>query len=117
MTKLQNVTAWTARRAGGRITINGKTDDGEPIKLVGVDTIAPSAAGNAAIATRKDGQTFRLCTAGVDGTLPEALTRHLRPATLDAMLDDLEDGSSTERSPGEIDGLISQLRTLRDTLG
>lgn len=50
MLKLRN---WTAKRAGGRITINAvsvKTDD--PIKIVGVDQISVTKGGKI-IATRE----------------------------------------------------------------
>jgi hypothetical protein len=32
---------WTARRAGGRITVTGKDEGGKDAKIVGVDTIEP----------------------------------------------------------------------------
>ncbi len=58
---------WTARRAGGRITITGKdADDGEPIKIVGVDRIeagAKHALGGPAkppVATDKSGDRYEL---------------------------------------------------------
>lgn len=36
------LTDWKAKRAGGRITITGKDEEGEDIKVVGVDTIEAS---------------------------------------------------------------------------
>lgn len=58
MTKL---TDWTAKRAGGRITING-TDakTGEPRKVVGVDTITAAKAGKSPVAVDKDGARYEL---------------------------------------------------------
>jgi hypothetical protein len=59
MIKLIN---WTARRAGGRITINGvNAADGQPLKVVGVDKITPSKE-MGCIATRQDGTEFALVT-------------------------------------------------------
>lgn len=37
------LTNWTARRAGGRITVTGTGQDGKPAKIVGVDSIQPRA--------------------------------------------------------------------------
>lgn len=54
------VSNWKARRAGGRITINGVTQDGNPIKIVGVDEIAAGKNGKPPIATDKDGTTYQL---------------------------------------------------------
>lgn len=40
---------WTAKRAGGRITITGVNDQGQPRKVVGVDSIDSSPGGPMAI--------------------------------------------------------------------
>lgn len=61
MKQLKN---WTARRAGGRITINGvDAQTGNPIKVVGVDTI--EAGSPFPIATHKDGEKFELGSVAV----------------------------------------------------
>lgn len=50
---------WKARRAGGRITVNGKNaDNGLAQKIVGVDVIEPRDG--KIIATDKDGQEHEL---------------------------------------------------------
>lgn len=54
---------WKARRAGGRITINGRKalqdgSAGDPIKLVGVDAIEPRDG--KVIAIDKDGTEHEL---------------------------------------------------------
>lgn len=49
---------WTAKRAGGRITLTGVAHDGLTLKVVGVDTITGSARG--IIATHKSGQNYQL---------------------------------------------------------
>lgn len=55
LTKLKD---WTAKRAGGRITIAGvNVDTGKPQKVVGVDQIA---AGTPPVATDKSGMRFAL---------------------------------------------------------
>jgi hypothetical protein len=52
---------WTAKRAGGRITITGvDADAGGPVKIVGVDKIAAGKGGTMPIATDKDGKTYDL---------------------------------------------------------
>ena len=43
---------WKARRAGGRITINGFGEGGNPVKIVGVDVIEPR--GSSIVAVDKD---------------------------------------------------------------
>lgn len=45
---METLKNWTAKRAGGRITITGETADGKPRKVVGVDTIE---AGGATVGT------------------------------------------------------------------
>jgi hypothetical protein len=59
------ITKWTARRAGGRITINGwEQAEGEKvghsIKIVGVDTIEAGKDGGNPVATDKDGERYEL---------------------------------------------------------
>jgi hypothetical protein len=55
---MHTLTQWKARRAGGRITINGRELDGDPGKIVGVDVIEPR--GGLIIATDKNGVDHRL---------------------------------------------------------
>lgn len=55
---MDKITNWKARRAGGRITINGVDDTGQPFKLVGVDMIE-SRSGKV-IATDRGGEEFEL---------------------------------------------------------
>lgn len=38
---MHTLTNWKARRAGGRITVNGTEADGSAGKIVGVDVIEP----------------------------------------------------------------------------
>jgi len=54
------ITDWRAKRAGGRITITGKTVKGEDIKIVGVDVIESRKVVVAPLATAKDGRTYEL---------------------------------------------------------
>lgn len=53
---------WTAKRAGGRITVYGFTDDEEHrgVKVVGVDCITGNSDRKYCIATTKDGEEIRL---------------------------------------------------------
>jgi hypothetical protein len=53
---------WTAKRAGGRITVYGKTKAGDVRRLVGVDRIQPggTAEGNRVFAIDKDGCKYVL---------------------------------------------------------
>jgi hypothetical protein len=52
---------WTARRAGGRITVTGKDEQGQDAKIVGVDTIEPHYGGRECVqATDRDGVTHEL---------------------------------------------------------
>lgn len=53
-----HLTNWKARRAGGRITINGTGEDGKPAKIVGVDVIEP--LGGKIVATDKNGESHTL---------------------------------------------------------
>lgn len=39
---MHTLTDWTAKRAGGRITVYGKDDNGQDAKVVGVDRIEGS---------------------------------------------------------------------------
>lgn len=61
MTDVFKITDWKARRSGGRITINGKDEAGQPFKAPNIDTIEPTPAG--IIATDKGGDRFLLATA------------------------------------------------------
>lgn len=49
---------WKAKRAGGRITVYGKTKDGSAAKIVGVDKIEP--LGSRIIATDKHNEEHDL---------------------------------------------------------
>lgn len=53
-----HLTNWKARRAGGRITINGTDPEGNAAKIVGVDVIEPFKGG--VIATDKSGAIHKL---------------------------------------------------------
>lgn len=57
-----HLTDWKARRAGGRITVNGKDEQGKPAKIVGVDVIEPRTLNGVAgiYATDKSGDVHRL---------------------------------------------------------
>lgn len=50
--------SWKAKRAGGRITVTGvDTTSGQPVKIVGIDTIE---AGKPVVAVDKDGNRHEL---------------------------------------------------------
>jgi hypothetical protein len=55
---------WKAKRAGGRITIYGQNESGQPARVVGVDVIdAPNINANGhanPVATDKDGRRYAL---------------------------------------------------------
>lgn len=53
---------WTAKRAGGRITVYGEDDSGVSTKIVGVDRIEPRDMGGriAVIATDKNNTIHEL---------------------------------------------------------
>lgn len=52
---------WTAKRAGGRITVYGKDESGKDAKIVGVDAIEPHYGGrNCVQALDKDGHSHEL---------------------------------------------------------
>lgn len=57
-----HLTAWKARRAGGRITITGLGEDGAPAKIVGVDMIYPDtdSMGSFCAAKDKNGEVHKL---------------------------------------------------------
>ncbi|MBZ9856724.1 hypothetical protein LB566_23310 [Mesorhizobium sp. CA13] len=58
---MEKIVDWTARRAGGRITINGfDAETRVPVKIVGVDEIVAGRDGKPPIATDKDGDAFYL---------------------------------------------------------
>lgn len=48
---------WTAKRAGGRITLTGVDETGAPRKIVGIDTIT---FGKPPVATHKSGDVYLL---------------------------------------------------------
>jgi hypothetical protein len=54
--------SWTARRAGGAITVSGKRKDGNAVKLVGVETIttAETDEGEITVAVMPDGVKHEL---------------------------------------------------------
>ncbi|WP_422057363.1 hypothetical protein [Sphingomonas sp.] len=60
-----HLTSWKARRAGGRITINGKDEQGKDAKIVGVDVIEPRIFNGVPgiYATDKNGDVHRLMAA------------------------------------------------------
>lgn len=59
-----HLTNWKARRAGGRITVNGTLPDGTPGKIVGVDVIVPGPREAAyCVATDKNGVEHHLAHA------------------------------------------------------
>jgi hypothetical protein len=56
MTRIKN---WEAKRAGGRITVNGvDAETNKPLKVAGIDVIEPIAG--KAIATHKGGDKYEL---------------------------------------------------------
>ena len=68
MQEFETIYSWTAKRAGGRITIYGKTREGNPRRLVGVDFIelnsnrASGEIDNRVRAQDKDGVNYWLST-------------------------------------------------------
>ncbi|MBR2689206.1 MAG: hypothetical protein IKE42_15240 [Aquamicrobium sp.] len=56
---MNKLLGWTAKRAGGRITINAFDAEGKPIKVVGVDKIT-GGQGVPTIATDKKGECHEL---------------------------------------------------------
>lgn len=54
---MEKITGWTAKRAGGRITILHATG-----KIVNVDTIVPGGIGQPAVATDKNGTQYALAS-------------------------------------------------------
>lgn len=81
MRRLKN---WTAKRAGGRITIDGvDAETGKPVKVAGVDTIDPSETNP--IAAHKDGEHFELLPVG--GGLRERIKAILDVGTGDPAKD------------------------------
>lgn len=58
MEKLKN---WTAKRAGGRITIVGSdVETGTSVKIVGVDQIAAGKNGKPPVAVDRNGERYEL---------------------------------------------------------
>lgn len=58
---MDTLKSWTARRSGGRITINGiDVETGMPMKVPNIDTIVASAGSKSAVATDKNGEQFEL---------------------------------------------------------
>ncbi|WP_309628772.1 hypothetical protein [Brevundimonas sp.] len=55
---METLKNWSARRSGGRITINGLDETGHPEKVPNVDTIVIDAG--EIIATDKNGEKWRL---------------------------------------------------------
>lgn len=47
------LTKWTAKRAGGRITVTGQDDEGNARKIVGIESIGPQSGGFGAAATTR----------------------------------------------------------------
>lgn len=58
----QVIKRWTAKRAGGRITIYGTGENGAPLRVVGVDYIKPDGPVDCpyVVAVDKDGTRWRL---------------------------------------------------------
>lgn len=54
----ERITKWRAKRAGGRITIYGKTEGGDDRRIPHVDVI--EAVDNGVKATDKDGNVYHL---------------------------------------------------------
>lgn len=57
---MDTLKSWSARRSGGRITINGLDDTGHPVKVPNVDTITLDEG--RVVATDKNGEKFHLRT-------------------------------------------------------
>lgn len=56
--QIETIYDWTAKRAGGRITVYGKTREGNPRRIVGVDHIHPRVGEVRAV--DKNGRNYRL---------------------------------------------------------
>lgn len=57
---MMTLTNWTAKRAGGRITVTGVDGEGQPKKITGIDQIEAGKEGAPPIATDKDGTKYYL---------------------------------------------------------
>ena len=57
---MNKLNGWTAKRAGGRITINAVDAEGKAINVLGVDKITGGANGVPTIATDKNGDRYEL---------------------------------------------------------
>jgi hypothetical protein len=58
---MERLTNWTARRAGGRITITGTDNTGHQVKITNVDTIeSRHADAPHPVATDKSGERYVL---------------------------------------------------------
>lgn len=55
---MKSLKDWSAKRAGGRITVTGKDETGQITKVVGVDTIEAQGVGT--VATHKSGEQYLL---------------------------------------------------------
>lgn len=66
---VKQIFEYTARRAGGRITIYGKDVNGANVVITRIDAI--QAATPWPIASRDDGSEFQLVTTGAAHILPE----------------------------------------------
>lgn len=54
---------WSAKRAGGHITVYGTSKDGHPLRVTNVDTLCAASSselGTHALAIRSDGARYRL---------------------------------------------------------
>lgn len=72
---MDKITKWKARRAGGRITINGTDETGVLLKLPGVDVI--EARDDKVVATHLGGEEFELVVApAMVAALLEIALRH-----------------------------------------
>jgi hypothetical protein len=59
---IETLTAWSARRSGGRITVIGTDETGAVVKVANVDLIQFLFDERLILATTKDGEVFRLAT-------------------------------------------------------
>jgi hypothetical protein len=63
MTKLTQITNWTAARSGAAITVNGQYEDGEALKVGDIRTMRPSREHpGAVLAITRDGDSYLLLT-------------------------------------------------------
>lgn len=66
MANYPRISAWQAKRSGGRITVYGKDEAGKDIKVPHVDVIQPITGTRNVMATDKDGKVYIL-VCGLEG--------------------------------------------------